>query len=151
MFDDSGNDTVRSAIKAQPVPREWLSTTDTPLDQPPESETETVDMPPRRPDPLDMITLFPPRISVAGACMILDRIQKFGVVGLAFLSFVIFGTVATARYGDPAAQALLDRERAVTAAIERLSANDADRQRMDQVLVDLVKEVKEMRRERAQQ
>jgi hypothetical protein len=72
------------------------------------------------------------------------------VLGLAFMSFVVLATVATARYGDPAAQAMLDRERAITAAIERLAANDADRQKMDQVIADLVKEVREMRRERAQ-
>jgi len=90
------------------------------------------------------------KIPVEGLCRVLERLEKFSYLGIAFLVLIVFGAIATARYGDPAAQAILDRERAVTAAIQALVADKKEEIRSDKMLAEqlneLRKDVQELKR-----
>lgn len=130
MFDE---DTI---ISSRAVPPASFELTERPTDLL-ILEGEVKDMAPRSPHP-DYIKIPFCQISVDAVIRIMAEIRKFG----AAFAILVFGSVslgiAGVRWGDPAINGYLEREKAMTAAIARLSANDADREKRDKLMYDLM-------------
>jgi len=100
-------------------------------------------MAPRKEHPPDMIRIPFCSISVDAAIRIMSEVRKIGIAGVILIFLLIASSIAGARWGDPAVNSYLDRQkvdiekdRALAMIVERLSANEADRQKRDQIVLE---------------
>ncbi len=148
MFDE---ETWRSTIPAQPASFEF---TERPTDLIVQ-DGEIRDMAPRRPhDPTDLIRGWGFSMSADAAVRLLTEVKSIvrmvGMSGVVMTVLIIGGIVSAARYGDPAANVWIDRQRtdnekekvgiekdrAMAAALKQLVDKDVIRESRDQIILD---------------
>ncbi len=132
---DFDQETVRASGRP---PQYALPATVPPLGPEDFPESETAVMAPRKEHPPDLIRIPGFSISVDGALRLMDRFGKLSIPWLAAIFVMVMSGIVLARYGDSVVATLVEREKANAAAIARLATNDADREKRDKMIYDLM-------------